>query len=87
MSKVTVKYQITIPPAVRNELGIVPGSQVEIARKGNDFVIVVNPIDQLKKTWRGKFKGEQATDEYMDNIRGKDDGNCKKKSGHRQNEP
>ena len=51
MTKVTAKYQITIPPAVRNELGIVPGSQGEIARKGNDFVIVVNPIDQLKKTW------------------------------------
>jgi AbrB family looped-hinge helix DNA binding protein len=71
MTKVTAKYQITIPPAVRNELGIVPGSQVEIARKGNDFVIVVDPIDQLKKSWRGKFKGDETTDGYMDEIRGK----------------
>ncbi len=71
MTKVTAKYQITIPPTVRNELGIVPGSQVEIARKGNDFVIVVNPIDQLKKNWRGKFKGPETTDEYMNEIRGR----------------
>ena len=71
MTKVTAKYQITIPPAVRNELGIVPGSKVEIARKGNDFVIVVNPIDQLKKSWRGKFKGAETTDEYMNEIRGR----------------
>ncbi len=70
MTKVTAKYQITIPPAVRNELGIVPGSQVEIAKKGNDFVIVVNPIDQLKKNWRGKFKGTETTDEYMNAVRG-----------------
>jgi AbrB family looped-hinge helix DNA binding protein len=34
MSEVTAKYQITIPPAVRNELGIVPGSEIEIVKKG-----------------------------------------------------
>ena len=71
MTKVTAKYQITIPPAVRNELGIVPGSRVEITKKGKDFVIVVNFLDQLKKNWRGKFKGVETTDEYMNGIRGK----------------
>jgi AbrB family looped-hinge helix DNA binding protein len=71
MSKVTAKYQITIPPAVRKELGIVPGSQVEIAKKGKDFVLLVNPIEQLKKNWRGKFKGAETTDEYMNAIRGR----------------
>ncbi len=70
MTKVTAKYQITIPPAVRKELGIIPGSQVDITRKGNDFVIVVNPIEHLKKNWRGKFKGTETTDEYMNEIRG-----------------
>jgi len=70
MTKVTAKYQITIPPAVRNELGIVPGSRVEIAKKGNDFVIVVDPIGQLKKNWRGRCKGTETTDEYMNVVRG-----------------
>ena len=71
MTKVTAKYQITIPPAVRRELDIVPGSQVEIVKKGNDFVLLVNPIDHLKKSWRGKFKGAETTDEYINEIRGK----------------
>ena len=70
MSKVTEKYQITIPPAVRNKLGIVPGSEVEIVKKGNEFVLIVNPIDLLKKAWRGKFKGTETTDEYMNVVRG-----------------
>jgi AbrB family looped-hinge helix DNA binding protein len=70
VSKVTAKYQITIPPEVRNELGIVPGNEVEIAKQGSQFILVVDPIKALIKQWRGKFKGAQKTDEYMDNIRG-----------------
>jgi AbrB family looped-hinge helix DNA binding protein len=70
LSKVTAKYQITIPPEVRNELGIVPGNEVEITKRGNQFVIVVDPIKDLKKKWRGKFKGRRKTDEYMDELRG-----------------
>ncbi len=70
MSKVTTKYQITIPPEVRNELGIVPGNEVEIAKQGSQFVLLVDPIKALKKKWRGKFKGHQKTDEYINDIRG-----------------
>ena len=54
MSKVTTKYQITIPPEVRNELGIVPGNEVEITKQGSQFVLLVDPIKALKKKWRGK---------------------------------
>jgi len=71
MAKVTAKYQITIPPEVRKELGIVPGNEVEISKKGKNFVLVVNPIEDLKKNWRGKFKGGQTTDDYMNSIRGR----------------
>jgi AbrB family looped-hinge helix DNA binding protein len=70
MSKVTAKYQITIPPNVRTELGIVPGSEVDIRKDGDRFVLVVHPIAELKKKWRGKFKGKQSSDEYMSQIRG-----------------
>jgi AbrB family looped-hinge helix DNA binding protein len=70
MSKVTEKYQITIPPEVRNELGIVPGNEVEIAKRGNQFVLVVDPIKALKNKWRGRYKGRQRTDAYLDDIRG-----------------
>lgn len=71
MSKVTAKYQFTIPLSVRKELGIVPGTEVDIKRKGREYYLVVNPIDTIKKKWRGRFKGGSTTMEYMDEVRGK----------------
>ena len=70
MAKVTAKYQITIPPDVRTELGIVPGCEVEIRKDGERYVLVVDPIAELKKHWRGKFKGKQTSDEYINQVRG-----------------
>ena len=71
MSKVTAKYQITIPPYVRTELGIVPGCEVDIRKEGDRYVLLVDPVTEIKKKWRGKFKDKQSSDEYMDQIRGK----------------
>jgi len=31
---------------------------------------VANPIEELKKKWRGKFKGIQKTDDYITDVRG-----------------
>jgi AbrB family looped-hinge helix DNA binding protein len=70
MAKVTAKYQITIPPPIRKRLGIVPGMDVNIAQRGDRFELVVNPMDGLKKKWRGKFKGGETTDQYLKEIRG-----------------
>ncbi len=70
MSKVTAKYQITIPPHVRTELGIVPGAEVDIRKDGDRYVLITDPVAELKKKWRGKFKGRQSSDEYIDQIRG-----------------
>ena len=39
MSKVTAKYQITIPVKVRKELGIVPGSEVDITIEGDKYIL------------------------------------------------
>jgi len=70
MSKVTAKYQITIPPNVREELGIVPGAEVDIAKEGDQYVLVVDPVEAVKRKWRGRFKGRVTTTEYLDEIRG-----------------
>lgn len=70
MSKVTAKYQITIPPEIRKELGIVPGAEVDIAKEGQKYVIVVDPIKSVVRKWRGKFKDGHTTMEYMNEIRG-----------------
>jgi len=71
LSKVTAKYQITIPINVRKELGIIPGTEVDIAKKGQKYIFIVDPIEMLRKKWRGKFKGRPTTMEYMDEVRGK----------------
>jgi len=71
MSKVTAKYQVTIPVEVRKEMGIIPGSEVDIAKKGEKYVLIVNPIETVKNKWRGRFKGGPTTMEYMDEVRGK----------------
>lgn len=70
MSKVTSKYQITIPISVRKAIGITPGSEVDIVPKGDDFVLKVNPIEDLKRLWIGRFKSKEDSDEYMAKIRG-----------------
>ena len=67
----TAKYQITIPPDVRADLGIVPGCEVDIRKKGKHYILVVDPIAELKRNWRGKFKGKQSLDEYINDVRGK----------------
>jgi AbrB family looped-hinge helix DNA binding protein len=71
LSKVTAKYQVTIPVNVRKELGIIPGTEVDIAKEGQKYVIVVDPIETVKRKWRGRFRGGLTTMEYMDEVRGK----------------
>ena len=70
MSKVTAKYQITIPIEVRRELGIKPGQELDIARVDGKYVLIVNPISELKQRWRGKFKSTETTDDYLKLVRG-----------------
>ncbi len=70
MSKVTAKYQVTIPKKVRKELGIVPGSEVDIAKRGQKYVLIVDPIGAIKNKWRGKLKDGTTTEEYMNDVRG-----------------
>ena len=70
MSRVTAKYQVTIPVTVRKELGIVPGTEVDIAKEGEKYILVVDPIETIKRKWRGSFKGGLTTTEYMDEVRG-----------------
>ena len=71
MSKVTAKYQVTIPVKVRKELGIVPGTEVDIKKEGQKYVLVVDPIAKVREKWSGKYKGGPTTMEYLDEVRGK----------------
>ena len=71
MSKVTAKYQVTIPVNVRKELGIVPGTEVDIAKEGQKYILVVDPIETVRRKWRGRFRSGPTTMKYMDEVRGK----------------
>lgn len=70
MSKVTAKYQITLPKSVRRFLGVVPGAEVDIVKDGKRFILVVNPAEGIKRKWRGRFKGGSTTESYLDQVRG-----------------
>ncbi len=70
MTRVTAKYQITIPVEVRKELGIIPGSEVDIARAGDMYVLIARPVESIRKKWRGKFKDGKTSDAYMNEVRG-----------------
>ena len=70
MSKVTAKYQVTIPVKVRKELGIVPGTEIDIKKEGQKYVLVVDPIERLREKWCGRFKDGHTTVEYMNEVRG-----------------
>ena len=61
MSKVTAKFQVTIPPNVRIQLGIVPGSEVDIRKEGDRYFLLVDPVAELKKKWRGKYITGQSS--------------------------
>ena len=70
MSRVTAKYQITIPIKVRKELGIVPGTEVDIAKEGRKYVLVVDPIEAIKRKWRGRLNDGATTMDYLNEVRG-----------------
>ena len=69
---VSEKGQITIPKAIRENLGIVPGTVLEVENiEGKLVAVKREPIDPFQK-WRGKGKipGNLTVDEYLGKIRG-----------------
>ena len=72
--RVTSKGQVTIPLAVRRELGIAPGSEVEIVAHGDHAEI--RPVESLSRGERivralaGTATGGLSTDEVMALTRG-----------------
>lgn len=73
---VTSKGQVTIPKAVRDFLGIGPGSQVEFRRTKDGSVVVV-PLEKVRPEsrfarLRGQAGAGMTTDEIMALTRGAD---------------
>ncbi len=73
---VTSKGQVTIPKAVRDFLGIGPGSEVEFRRVEGGGVVVV-PLETVRPQsrfarLRGQAGAGMTTDEIMALTRGED---------------
>lgn len=73
---VTSKGQVTIPKAVRDQLGLKPGSKVEF-RSGRDGEIVLKRADEKRPPSRfAKLRGHagpgMTTDQIMALLRGDD---------------
>lgn len=72
---VTAKGQITIPKAVRDQLGVKPGSKVDFRRTVEGRVEIVKlgtkPLSRFQKL-RGSAGPGPTTDELMAMLRGED---------------
>lgn len=73
---VTIKGQITLPKAIRERLGIVPGSRVDFHLNDRGEVVVEKEGEKPKSRFdalRGTLKDGIRTDDFMKQMRGEDD--------------
>ena len=75
MSKITSKGQITIPQAIRNKFGFIPGMDVEIIVEGNKALIVKSRDENKFMKWlgRGEKQSRASIDRMVDQLRGRTD--------------
>jgi AbrB family looped-hinge helix DNA binding protein len=73
LGKVTSKGQVTIPVAVRHELGLRPGDRIEFVKVDGHFQLRKHPKDSPWDQWVG-FLTEYAgvdVDELIEDMRGR----------------
>jgi len=75
--KVTTKGQVTIPKALREKLGIFPGTEVEFIAQGNHLKLVKKKTapgkgHRLVESLKGRATISLSTDEIMALTRGED---------------
>ncbi len=69
---VSEKGQVTIPKALRDALGLVPGVILHLGLSGQKLVgykeVTLDPIRKWRG--RGRLPGKMRTDEYLAKVRG-----------------
>ena len=68
---VSEKGQITIPKAVREKLGITPGTVLEIETEKGRLIAVKKQVVDVFQKWRGKGKvpWNITVDDYLKKVR------------------
>ena len=69
---VSEKGQVTIPKAIREKLGLRPGTVLEMEAVGGRLVGVKRAMDDPFSRWSGKGRlpGALAVDDYLREVRG-----------------
>lgn len=78
MSRITSKGQVTIPKELREQLGFLPGTEVEFSEEGQEIRLRKAPgrgrgrliVEHLQKSGGGKYR--MTTEEVMRLTRGED---------------
>lgn len=69
-AKVAERGQVTIPKALRERLGIAPGTVLEFeAENGRLVAAKAEPVDKLEEIF-GKFGRGRSSDEVVAELRG-----------------
>ena len=68
---VSEKGQITIPKAIREKMGLQPGTVLEIDSIEGKIIAEKRKTIDIFKKWRGKYKlpGNLTVNEYIQKIR------------------
>ncbi len=70
VSNISTKGQVVIPAAIREDMGLKPGTRVAIERQGH--TIVLRPItDAYIRSFRGSFRG-MGLEEFWEREHRKD---------------
>lgn len=69
---ISAKGQVTIPKAIRDRLGLRPGTVVEFRAENGRLVGTKAVAEDVFRKWRGRGRlpGRLGVDEYLDRARG-----------------
>jgi AbrB family looped-hinge helix DNA binding protein len=73
-SAVSEKGQVTIPKAIRDRLGLKPGTLVEFRAEGGQLIGTKSVTEDVFRKWRGRGRlpGKLSVDAYLRLTRGAD---------------
>lgn len=71
MSRVTQKGQVTIPKAVREDMGLHPGDEVSFEETDEGYVLRKDVTDDPFERWRGVAETDATVEERIEALRGR----------------
>ncbi len=75
MPKITSKGQVTIPRDIRDKVGLLPGTEVDIVSEDDKALIVKSTRENMFLKWlgRGKLRKQKDIDLLVHKLRGRND--------------